>query len=123
MPMVNSFLRDGVEYYQLYIGCPVCLMEGRPNVPEYWHHSKDGADMYIGDNGYYYCKDCGYTAPVINWAYECYVCKKAGHEKAVKLDNLKHVGEALSISGMVASTEAGLRWLARVATALSLQCE
>ena len=123
MSTVNSFVKDNVEYYQLYIACPICLREGRPSVPAYWHHSLDGYDMYIGDNGYYYCKECGYTAPIIEWAYICADCKKNGHEKAVKLDDLKHVGEALAISGMVNSTGAGLKWLARVTNALIQQCE
>lgn len=122
MSAVKSFVKDNIEYYQLFIQCPVCLKEGRPTTPAYWYHSKDGKEMYIGDNGYYYCKDCGYTAPVIEWGYECCDCKQAGHEKAVVLDDLKHVAEAVSISGMVVTTGAGLKWLSRVANALAQQC-
>ena len=122
MSTVNSFVKDNVEYYQLYIACPICLREGRPSVPVYWHHSLDGYDMYIGDNGYYYCEKCGYTAPVIEWGYTCADCIGAGHEKAVKLDDLKHLAEALAISGMVTHL-AGMKWLTRVTNSLIQQCE
>lgn len=122
MPEVRHFTKNGVEYYQLYIACPVCLKEGRPTTPEYWKHTKDDGDMYIGDNGYYYCLDCGYSAPIIEWGYVCCDCKKAGHEKSVYLDDLKHLGEALSISGMVTGL-AGLEWLNRVTASLLKQCK
>ena len=123
MSNVKSFVINNVEYYQLRIGCPVCVLEGRPTTPTYWYHSEDGADMFIGDNGYYYCKECGYTAPVIKWGYECSDCKKAGHEKAVVLDDLKHVAEAMTMSGMVSTTTPGLKWLTKAIAALANQCE
>lgn len=118
--MPNSFTRNNVEYYQMFIGCPVCVKEGRPTKPTQWYHHVDGGEMYIGDNGYYYCIDCAKTMPIINWAYECYECKKAGHEKAVRLDNLKHVAEAIAVAGMV-STHDALKWLHRLTAALMEQ--
>lgn len=118
--MPKSFKQNGVEYYQMFIGCPVCVMEGRPTYPTQWYHHVDGGEMYIGDNGYYYCKTCGATFPIIEWAYECSDCKKAGHEKAVRLDNVKHVAEAIAVAGMVSTPDA-LKWLNRLTAALIAQ--
>ena len=119
----KTIIKDNVEYYQLYIACPICSWGARPSVPAYWHHDNCGGNMYIGDNGYYYCEKCGYTAPIIEWGYICADCQKCGHENVVIHDNLEHVGEALAVTGMVASTGAGLKWLARVTNALIQQCE
>ena len=118
--MAKSFIKDGVEYYQMLIGCPVCVMEGRPTKPSQWYHIEDGGEMYIGDNAYYYCIICKKTMPIIDWAYECSDCKKAGHEKAVKLDNLKHVAETISVAGLVTNI-AGIEWLNRLTTSLIKQ--
>lgn len=120
--MPDSFTRNNVEYYQMFIGCPVCVMEGRPTKPTQWYHHVDGGEMYIGDNGYYYCIDCAKTMPIIDWAYECSDCKKYGHEKAVKIDNLKHVAEAVAVAGMVSTPDA-LKWLHRLTAALMEQTE
>ena len=121
MPTINSFIKNNVEYYQMYIGCPICLKEGRPTVPAYWYHAQDGYDMYIGDNGYYYCKECGYTAPIIEWGYTCAECIGAGHEKSVKLSNLKDIAVAISVAGLV-SSKPGIAWLNRLTAALQNQC-
>lgn len=118
--MPNSFIKNGVEYYQMFIGCPVCTMYGRPTTPTQWYHCEDGGEMYIGDNGYYYCIDCKKTMPIIDWAYVCSDCENAGHEKAVKIDNLKHVAETISVSGLVTSV-AGMEWLVRITNALIKQ--
>lgn len=119
----KTITKDNVEYYQLYIACPICSREGRSSVPAYWHHNNCGGKMYIGDNGYYYCEKCGYTAPIIECGYICADCKKCGHEKVVIHDKLKHVGEAFAILGMIASTGAGLKWLARLTNVIMQQCE
>lgn len=118
--MPKSFKQNGVEYYQMFIGCPVCVREGRPTTPTQWYHHVDGGEMYIGDNGYYYCKTCGATFPIIEWAYVCSDCKKVGHEKAVRLDNVKHVAEAIAVAGMI-STHDALKWLNRLTAALIAQ--
>ena len=120
--MPTSFTRNNVEYYQMFIGCPVCVMEGRPTIPTQWYHCEDGGEMYIGDNGYYYCIDCKKTMPIINWAYECFDCKENGHEKAVRIDNIKHIAEAISVAGMVTDM-GGVKWLNRLTNALIKQEE
>lgn len=118
--MAKSFIKDGVEYYHMFIGCPACVMEGRPTIRTQWNHSVDGGEMYIGDNGYYYCITCEKTMPIIDWAYECYDCKKAGHEKAVRIDNVKHVAEAIAVAGLVGTHDA-LKWLHRLSASLMKQ--
>lgn len=120
MSTLKSFVKDGAEYYRLYIPCPICLREGRPSARALWSHNEDDGDMYIGDNAYYYCEKCEKTLPIIDWGYICGDCKKAGHEKAVKLTNIKEIAVAISISGMVTS-EAGLEWLERLTAALRRQ--
>ena len=120
MSTFKSFVKDGVEYYKLYIQCPICLREGRPSTRTLWSHIDDDGEMYIGDNAYYYCEKCEYTAPIIDWGYVCNDCKKAGHEKAVKLTNIKDFAVAIAISGMV-TTDAGLEWLDKLTAALRRQ--
>ncbi len=117
---IKTFMKDDVEYRPMYIVCPVCIMERRPTKPTQWYHCEDSGEMYIGDNGYYYCEVCGATFPIAEWAYECSDCKNAGHEKAVKIDNLKHVAEAISTSGLVSNPN-GVQWMNRLCKALAEQ--
>ena len=65
------FNNDGVDYFKLYIKCPVCLEHDWPADFTYWYHHQTadgrecGGEMYLGDNGYYYCSKCGHTAPAL----------------------------------------------------------
>ena len=117
---IKSFNKDDVEYYELYMGCPVCISKNRPNTPSQWKHAIDNGDMYIGDNGYYYCEACGATFPIVEWAYECSDCKTTDCENAIRLVNVKDVAEAISTSGLVSNPN-GVQWMNRLCKALAEQ--
>lgn len=119
---IKTFIKDDVEYRQMYIVCPVCCSENRPNIPSRWKHATDNGDMYIGDNGYYYCEACGETFPIVEWAYECSDCKTTDCENAIRLVNVKHVAAAISTSGLVSDPD-GMQWLNRLCRALEEQKE
>ena len=124
MEKLKSLNIDGVEYFQLYISCPVCLAQGLPTTPSYWYHAVDGGEVYIGDNGCYYCKDCGYKDLIVNWAYNCPTHQGTGLGEYVKVDNLKHIAEAISIIGQVTKNPLGtLKWMRRVLAQLEEQAE
>ena len=94
------FDKDGVNYFQLYIKCPVCLEKfGQMEAlePIYWTHDYKingtacGGDIYVGDNAYYYCKKCGHTSHVVNWAYKC--PKHSGdNDESDNYKNTQHSG-------------------------------
>lgn len=121
MPELNHFSKYGAEYFQLYISCPICLRDLRPTSPTFWTHSLDDGDMFIGDDGYYVCKTCGHRKPIIDWAYQCEDCEGAGLGKSVKLDNLKHIAEAISISGQITNVS-GVIWLNKLTASIMAQC-
>lgn len=68
---LKSFQENGCTYYQLYASCPECLYLGKDAPRVFWKHDGCGGDMYVGDNAFYKCVKCGYTAPVVNWGYSC----------------------------------------------------
>lgn len=120
MEDLQHFKNDGANYYKLYIACPVCLMLGKPTSPSYWYHASCDGEIYIGDNGYYYCKNCGHKELIVNWAYGCPVHEEAGLGEYVKVDNLKHIAEAISIAGQI-TVVAELQWLNNLTSALLKQ--
>lgn len=118
----KTITKDNVEYYQMYIGCPICLREGRPSVPAYWHHNNCGGKMYIGDNAFVYCENCGETIPLVNCRFLCPECHQPfsnGH--FIERTDIKDIRTALAVSGMFC--DCGLVWLNRITKAIIQQCE
>lgn len=70
---LNSFEKNGVTYFELYISCPVCLDRGNQTPHSYWSHHNNNCngDIYMGENAFYYCKKCGATQHVYKWKYGC----------------------------------------------------
>lgn len=106
---INSFKKDGYSYYQLYIKCPICNQEGRPVAPDFWVHADCGGDIYIGENAYYRCKDCGHTDHLMKWKYWC-----QGHSKSdddyVELTDKAEYADVVSAAGQLVKA-AGIPWL------------
>ena len=124
MSKINSFVKDDVMYYQLYMPCPNCMQDGRPTTPVYWHHEACGGNMYLGDNGMAYCEKCGETIPLVNCEFSCPECNpKSSMDCLVKRSELKCIAKAMTVVGAVATTGAGLKWLNRTVNAIGLQCE
>lgn len=120
------FDKDGVTYFRLYIKCPVCLERGIGELdalePILWSHDFkingtpcDG-DMYVGDNAYYYCKKCGYTSHVVNWAYKCPRHSKDNDEYVSS--DLKYVASCLTVAAQITLGPKGVRWLRKFTIAL-----
>lgn len=56
---LNSFEKNGVTYFELYISCPVCVDRGNNTPHAYWSHHNNNCngDIYMGENAFYYCKN------------------------------------------------------------------
>lgn len=124
----KHFCNDGADYFQLYISCPVCLEHNVPTTPSYWTHgttntgSECGGDMYIGDNGYYYCERCGHMDLIVNWAYKCPnpIHNQNGMDAYISVTDGKYIGKAISIAGQITGI-AGIKWLNKLTSALLTQ--
>lgn len=51
-------------------GCPVQGCKNSNN-PINWAHAKDSGRMYIHDDGYLECDDCGTRGLIIDWMFDC----------------------------------------------------
>lgn len=71
--ILDSFQDNGVSYYRLYMGCPVCWRNGNPTEPSFWKHYDNNClgDIYVGDNASYKCEKCGHSVHVLDWKYDC----------------------------------------------------
>ena len=116
-----SITKDNVEYYLLYAACPDCLRGGRPSVPAYWHHNNCGGKMYIGDNAFVYCENCGETIPLVNCRFLCPECQPFSNGHFIERTDIKYIGTALAMSGMFC--DCGLVWLNRITKAIIQQCK
>lgn len=120
------FDKEGVNYFQLYIKCPVCLEEfGQIEAlePIYWTHDYKvngeacGGDIYVGDNAHYYCKKCGHTSHVVNWAYKC--PKHSGdNDEYVSVSDLKYLASCLTVAAQITLGPQGVKWLRKFTIAL-----
>ena len=121
------FDKDGVSYFQLYIKCPVCLERGIGQLealePILWSHDYKnnntpcGGDIYVGDNAYYYCKKCGHTSHVVNWAYKC-PRHSGDNDEYVSVSDLKYLASSLTVAAQIVLGKDGVKWLRKFTIAL-----
>ena len=108
---LNKYSKDGATYFQLFISCPVCQEEGRNTPHSYWTHASDGGDIYVGENAYYQCKQCGHTKHVSAWKYGCPYHSGDSDEYVYKdLRTPAPLAAVMSCAGQLV-TETGLPWL------------
>ena len=107
---LNSYSKNGVTYFQLYISCPVCNNEGRNTPHSYWSHDVDGGDVYVGDDATYQCKQCGHTRHVSAWEYGCPRHNGCSDEYVYKKTTIASLASVISCAGQMVS-ETGLPWL------------
>lgn len=106
---IDSFKKNGVSYYQLFIKCPICNERGVNVSPSYWTHATDDGDIYIGENAYYYCKDCGHTEHLMKWKYRCSTHSQSDDDY-VELTDKTVYADVVSAAGQLVRT-AGIPWL------------
>lgn len=124
----KHFNNDGVDYFQLHIKCPVCLEHDIPVETTDWVHghksdgSTCGGDIYIGDNGAYYCEKCGQTDLICNWGYKCshHEQQGLGLGEYVNVSDGKYIAQAISVAGQITDI-GGLKWLNKLTDALLKQ--
>ncbi len=122
----KHFNNDGAEYFQLHIGCPVCIEHQIPTKPTFWVHGRAqngldcGGDIYIGDNGFYYCERCHEKDLIVNWAYKCPnpIHGANGADEYLSISDGKYLANALIVAGEITVGPGGLKWLNRLTTAL-----
>lgn len=107
---LSKFEDNGVTYFQLYIRCPVCIGQGKTDLPlVFWTHTDDncGGNLYIGDNAFFKCRKCGFSDHVIKlkWKYGGFACHHSD-EECLRLQ------DAIGLVGQIV-TETGNEWLRR----------
>ena len=70
---LDSFEKDGVTYFELYVPCPVCLDSGNITFQSYWVHGNNncGGQLYIGNNAHILCRKCGEVKFESYWTVDC----------------------------------------------------
>lgn len=109
---IDSFKKEGVSYYRLYIKCPICNQQGRETPPSFWYHEStacDNGEIYVGDNAFYMCKDCGHTKHIMNWRYWCQHHSKSDNDY-VELTDKSVYADVVAAAGQIVKA-AGIPWL------------
>lgn len=112
---LNSFERNGVTYYELYVTCPSCLELGRNISRTYLIHHNNSChgNIYIGDNGDLLCSICGARSNILNWKILCPNCNYDDSEN-LSLEEVSDEGMQLKHAVGIASQMAqktGISWL------------
>lgn len=109
---IDKFVKDGYTYFRLYIQCPICRQKGFNTPVGYWDHADcpvGPGDIYMGDNAFYLCKDCGHTKHLMKWRYWC-----PNHSNSpddyVELDDKAPFADVVCAAGELVNA-AGLQWL------------
>lgn len=111
---IDSFKQDGYTYYRLYIKCPICNQQGRNVPPVYWAHANcpvcpDGGDIYMGENAFYLCKDCGHKEHLMKWRYWCQYHSQNDDDYVLLTDKAIFADVVAAAGALV--TAAGIPWL------------
>ena len=106
---IDSFKRGSDTYFRLYIKCPVCNQNGVNVAPDFWVHNKCGGDIYIGDNAYYQCKDCGHSDHIMKWAYYC-PTHSGSPDEFVEVTDKSVIADVVAAAGQLVIV-AGIPWL------------
>lgn len=104
--------KGGVQYCLLYIPDPTLLVDGHLSQSIVWKHLNEncGGDIYIGNNGCFYCEKCGEEIEVS----ECSFHSNGFIEFDTKPNfELKTLSESISISDFVTDVES-LEWLRKL---------
>lgn len=130
MENLKHFNLDGIEYFQLYIPCPVCLEKGWPTQPTYWLHgaiingTECGGEMYVGENAFYYCKKCGRTEPVLNYGYSCPNHPKNGDNgEYIQVQNGRYILNAMTVASQICLTSTGRKFMRKFSAAFDDYCD
>lgn len=127
----KHFDNDETKYFRLHIGCPVCLEHRMPTKTSLWVHGIDrnghecGGDIYIGDNGYYYCDRCHEKRKIVNWAYKCCdpIHAQNTNDDYQRIKTNQPLANALVVANEITTLPEGLEWLNRLCIALLNQEE
>lgn len=109
MANIDSFKSGGDTYFRLFIKCPVCNERGENVPPSLWYHNIDDGDVYIGDNAYYRCKDCGHSDHIMKWRYYC-PNHSSSPDDFVEVTDKTVIADVVSAAGQLV-TKAGIPWL------------
>jgi hypothetical protein len=108
---MSKINKNGVTYFTLHIACPVCREKGITTPQTNWIHAYNncGGLIYVGENAYYYCDDCGHTEFVQHWKYKC-PSHATSDDDYVGVGTSAAIAEVVACAGMMVN-EAGQQWL------------
>lgn len=121
--VVDWFEMDGVTYVQLNIQNPIEIQNGIKNVPfTYWQHGDNdcNGDIYLGDNGFVYCKKCSKSKEITEVSFN--EAGKISFSTKRKMTTTSIFGETLAVSGQMVNF-AGINWLKKLLTSIELLAE
>lgn len=109
---LNSFSKNGISYFQLFISCPVCYDNGKNTPHSFWTHYDNncGGDIYLGENASYLCRKCGYGAHAMKWKYGCPEHSNMDDELSFKVATPAALAGVIACAGQMV-TETGITWL------------
>ncbi len=109
---LKQFQEDGDTYFQLYIPCPMC--DERGYFRSFWTHYDNNChgDIYVGDNAYFKCVKCGYSAHVKDWRFLCprHLPDWHGGFEMSAISNSTCIISVIGVVGQMASAT-GVAWL------------
>lgn len=113
---VTKIEKEGVLYYQLFITDPTHSIES--SQPIIWKHLNENCEgnIYIGDNGCFYCEKCGVEIEVSRCSFH--------PDGFIEFDTesnyeLKSVAKAIATSNLYVEVE--LEWMQQVMASLAAQ--
>lgn len=112
---IQHIIKDGVDYYRLYVSCPTCmekgLLDNTNDSRKYWH-CECGGNIYIGSNAHILCPQCGQEFTILNSRFSCTLCSSENLQNVVRFDESKITTNLpLVVGGEMSMMRSGGRWL------------
>ena len=99
---IKHFVKEEVEYHQLYGECPECSKNA-----DFWVCGECGGDIYLGDNAHIYCSKCKKDFKAIYAHYICPCCSSG-----VLCNTVVYTPRPNSLSN-IPLPAAGIDWLCK----------
>ena len=106
--MLQKFSEGNATYFEVYMPCPVCNSRGVFTNQTHWLHHRCGGTLYLGENAFYKCKQCGGYSHVKKWKYSC-PTHSTEQEEFIGV-NAAAFAATIAVAGAM-TNEAGIAWL------------
>lgn len=107
---IDSFVKDGTHYFELYCQCPNCTENGKSVPPSFWYCESCGGEIYVGDNAHLLCSKCENEIPLTHAEFRYPHHSNTEHANVVFHERPFYYWNMIGVMGPLVRM-VGIKWL------------